>query len=518
MKRRPNIILIMADDMGYSDLGCYGGEIQTPNLDRLAEGGSRWMQFYNCARCCPTRASLLTGQYPHQAGIGFMEHANKWNQQIYEGLKRPEYRGSLSKDCSTVAELLRDAGYQTFMSGKWHLGKRDESEWPCQRGFDRYYGILAGACHYFKPQDWTGLLNDNEPVSELPENYYTTDAFSDMAARFIDEADSDRPFFLYLAYNAPHWPLHAWPQDIARYEGRYSRGWDAIREERFARHKEMGLFARDTSLSPRDPDSHPWEEEPEKQLMERRMEAYAAMVDRMDQGIGTVLNALKRKGCEEDTLIVFLSDNGACAEPYGVESKIPAGAPDSNTGVLLPWANASNTPLRLFKHWTHEGGMRTPFIVHWPGGIEAGVIDQKHFAHVKDLTPTFLEVAGADYDPESFSGKSILPWLTNRGERQEETLFMEHEGNRCVREGKWKLVSFYNEIRLWGAGTGKRTGPWELYDMESDPTELENLVEEHPNRVRHMAAKYDLWAKKTGVVDWESAVKAGGLFDPKEDQ
>jgi arylsulfatase len=518
MSRRPNIVLILVDDMGWSDLGCYGGEIRTPNLDAVADAGTRWTQFYNCARCCPTRASLLTGLYPHQAGIGFMDHGNKWNRQIYDGLDRPQYRGSLDKACPTVAELLRTAGYQTFMSGKWHVGQREPSEYPRARGFDRYYGILAGACNYWRPQDWARLLRDDEPLTDVPPDFYTTDAFSREAARFVDEADPQRPFFLYLAYNAPHWPLHAWPEDIHRYRGRYDAGWDALRDERFARQKQLGLFDPDDRLSPRDPDSHPWSDEPDRPRMAHRMAVYAAMVDRMDQGVGRVLDALRRKDALDDTLIVFLSDNGACAEPYGADSPIPAGPPESDTGVLLPWANASNTPLRLFKHWTHEGGMRTPFIASWPRRIAPGAIDRENFAHVKDLLPTFLDAAGAEYDPARFAGTSILPWLTGDGDRPHETLFMEHEGNRCVRDGRFKLVSFYNERRTWGAGTGPRTGPWELYDIVADPTELHDLAPEHPHRVRDMAERYRDWAERTGVVDWETAVRAGGLYDFREDR
>ena len=309
MTDRPNILLIMNDDMGYSDIGCYGGEVQTPNLDRLATGGLRFTQFYNTAKCCPTRASILTGLHPHQANVGHM----------VQDLDLDGYRGDLSDSCVTIAEVLKAAGYATYMSGKWHvtrfMGDDDpKHSWPRQRGFDRYFGIIAGAANYWQPNT---LTRENDPVDmdSLPSDFFLTDAISDQAVDYIDEhAGKDEPFFLYTAYTAPHWPLHAHDEDIARYAGRFDAGWDQLREQRLARMRDMGLLDESWPLTPRDPRQPPWEEAPDKEWQARRMEVYAAQIDRMDQGIGRIVSALERNGQLDSTLIIFLADNGACAE------------------------------------------------------------------------------------------------------------------------------------------------------------------------------------------------------------
>ena len=309
--KKPNILLILNDDMGYSDLGCYGGEIHSPNLDRLANGGLRFTQFYNTARCCPSRASMLTGLHPHQTGVGHM--------MADDGLEG--YRGDLNDRCVTIAEALKPAGYRTYMSGKWHISRHADPDgpkhsWPRQRGFDRYFGIITGAANYWKPNT---LTRDNEhiPHDELPEGFFLTDAISDEASTFIRdhaEATSDQPFFTYVAYTSPHWPLHAHEEDIGRYEGRFTAGWDQLREERLQRMREMGILDESWALTDRDPTQPPWEEAEHKAWNQRRMEVYAAQIDRMDQGIGRIITALEETGQLENTLILFLADNGGCAE------------------------------------------------------------------------------------------------------------------------------------------------------------------------------------------------------------
>ncbi len=518
--QRPSIVLMMLDDMGFSDIGCYGSEIRTPHLDCMAERGVRYTQFYNCARCCPTRASLLTGLYPHHAGIGYMEPGNRYNRALMENLAACEYQGFLNRNCVTIAEALKPAGYQTFMAGKWHVGTGDGQR-PLQRGFDRYYGIIGGACNYWRPKPHNLRCGD-QPVEELPDEFYTTDQFTDYAIRFLREADRDRPFFLYVAYNAPHWPLHAWAEDIERYRGRYVMGWDELRRRRLARQKKMGLFEPDLELSPRDEESYPWEDEPRKEHMDLRMAVYAAMIDRVDQGIGRLLEVLRAQGREENTLIMFLSDNGGCAEPVGKDSDEPPGPADTYQGYLLPWANASNTPFRLFKHWVHEGGIATPFIACWPTAINGGAINRRQIGHVKDIMPTCLEVAGADY-PATFrghevkrlEGSSLLHSFLDPGSVRNQTIYWEHEGNRAVREGRWKLTCYYNEIHeeMQKVGTGKRTGGWELYDLAADRTELNDLAAEHPEKASELRRKYERWEQKVGALDWERVMKAGGFWN-----
>lgn len=516
LSRRPNILLVMADDMGFSDIGCYGSEIRTPNLDTLAARGIRFSQFYNCARCCPTRASLLTGMYPHRAGIGYMEPGNRYNKPIVEKMAVPEYQGSLRQDAVTLPEALRDAGYQTWMAGKWHVGAA-EGQRPWERGFQRFFGILGGAGNHFRPG---AALYENSQRVVAPASFYSTDAFSGFAARSIREGSREAPFFGYVAYTAPHWPIQAHPDDIARYRGKYKLGWDALRRQRLARLKSQGILTAQTRLSPRHPDAAPWEEA-DQDDMDLRMAVYAAMIDRMDQGVGEILRALRETGQEENTLVVFLSDNGGCAEPYGRNSanQTPPGPAESNTGYYLPWANASNTPFRLFKHWMHEGGIATPLIACWPGQIPAGALQHQQTGHVKDLMATCLEAAGVA-QPASRAGRAALPSdsssllaaMRDPGFSRNEALYWEHEGNRAVREGNWKLVSVYNNIHeeMNRVGTGRRTGHWELYDLANDRTELRNLAAANPDRVQAMAARYQQWASELGVRDWESLLRLGG--------
>ena len=498
--QRPNVVVILADDMGFSDIGCYGGEIRTPNLDRLADHGLRFRNAYNGARCCPTRASLLTGLYAHQTGIGHM--TNEANRRFDKGF--PAYRGELNRRCVTIAEALRPAGYHTWMAGKWHVGT-EQGLWPLDRGFERYYGIVRGACNYFKPGKDKLLTEGNTPVAAVDDDFYTTDAFTDHAIRFVREQQDDAPFFLYLAYNAPHWPLHAWPKDIDRYRGKYGMGWDKLRDERHARQIAMGLVDEQWPLTSRDPKVPAWDEAPakRKEELELRMAIYAAQIDSLDQNVGRLLDTLEATGKLDTTLILFVVDNGGCAEG-GNWGGGPAAQLCTKEGYMLSygrgWANASNTPFRRYKHWVHEGGIATPLIAHWPAAIPAGA--QGRYAdpivHVIDFMTTCVDLAGAQY-PEECGGQAIQPMEgpALRGEDMPERtpLFWEHEGNRAVRHGKWKLT----------AARARGDGQWQLYDMEADRTETNDLVESHPDKARKLAALYDAWAERCGVMPWDKA-------------
>ncbi len=488
---RPNIVLIMADDMGYSDIGCYGGEIETPNLDRLAANGLRFTQFYNTARCCPTRASLLTGLYSHQAGIGHMVGDKGY----------PAYQGYLNDRCVTIAEVLKTAGYQTLMTGKWHVGNK-RGYWPLDRGFERFYGSNTSTGSYFEihkdSYDRRLILDDKEV--EPPEKWYATDAYTDYAIDFIEAAcGEDRPFFLYTAYTAPHWPLHALPEDIAKYRGKYRKGWDELRSERHRRMIELGIIEDRWPLSPRG--GKAWDSlSPAKQdEMDLRMAVYAAMVDRMDQNIGRIVRKLKERGIFDNTLILFLSDNGGCAEGglWGFNREGgPIGSPASYASYGLCWANASDTPFRRYKKWAHEGGIATPLIAHWPAVVESKGELVHEPGHVIDIMATCCDAANAEY-PRRYKGKqivplegkSLLPVLQGRSRAGHEAIHWEHQGNRAIRCGKWKLVS-------------EHPGEWELYDLEQDRTELNDLAEELPDKVAELKAMYAQWAKRCGVRPW----------------
>lgn len=502
---RPNIILIMADDMGFSDVGCYGGEIQTPNIDALAGNGVRFSQFYNAARCCPTRASLMTGLYPHQAGVGFMR----------EDLKHPSYRGNLNDRCVTIAEVLGKAGYNTAMVGKWHLGNKEPHR-PYNRGFDQYSGLTQGAANYFEPGQT--LFRKNKPFNPPEDNFYMTDFFSDSAVDYADTyGRQDEPFFMYLAYTAPHWPIQAPEKDIEKYLGKYMQGWDRLREQRYNRMKEMGLFkSNDWPLSPRDKGAPPWKEVENKAEWDRKMAVYAAMIDRMDQGIGQLMQKLQELGIEENTLVMFLSDNGGCPEAVGRNSTVPPGGSDSFMGYHLPWANASNTPFRLYKHWVHEGGISTPFIAHWPGGIQKQNSITHQTGSIIDVMATCIDVAGAEYPTQfnsreitSLEGKSLLPVFQGEEREGHSHLFWEHEGNRAVRQGKWKLVS-QSYVGWKFLSRFSFTGPrqpiepeWKLYDLEADRIELNDLADQYPRKVNELAARYEEWADKNNVLPWQ---------------
>lgn len=467
---RPNIVIIVCDDMGFSDLGCYGSEINTPNLDALAANGLRFTDFHNNAKCSETRASLLTGL---------------WHQQS-KNLKTPNH--------VTIAEVLKSAGYSTMMSGKWHVAGI-----PPDRGFDRYFGFLSGAINFYTGRDWgsgKNLMRLDRDEFVAPEGFYSTDAFTDYAVEFVDEAlETDAPFFLYLAHNAPHFPLHALPEDIEKYKGKYNVGWDAIRKQRYAKLQELGIVDHTWRLSQRDPKVEPWKDVTTKQaeFLEPMMEVYAAMVDRLDQNIGRLVTHLKDRDQIDNTLILFFSDNGAC--PYQRlrnDVKTP-GPANSDIAYDARWANMCNTPLRLYKQYASEGGSSTPMIAHWPNGISARGKLTGFTSHLVDLMPTVVELANADY-PEQLDGNDILPMegvslvpaLTGNSKSRTRPIFWEFAGNHAVRDGDWKLVA-------------ERSKDWELYNLAADRSETDNLVDSEPNRVRMLASMYDVWAKRTGA-------------------
>ena len=475
---RPNIVLIMCDDMGWSDLGCYGGEIQTPNLDRLAANGIRFTQFYNNGKCTTTRASLLTGLYPRPHGE------------------------LLKSNMVTLGEVMQAAGYQTALSGKWHLG-HGEATHPVYRGFDEFYGLLDGCCNYFDPSivdpPYKGsrsrvFANNLVPVTEFDDAFYTTDAFTDEAIKKVNRFHSKaQPFFLHLCYTAPHYPLHAKPEDIAKYQGKYLVGWDELRRRRFARQIKEGIIESRWQLSAGDSRSYPWESA-DHQFEDRRMAVYAAMIDSMDQNIGRLLSSLEELGIEDNTIVMFLSDNGGCAEePGGRDPAQRRPGPGNDYVAVGPsWGWAQNAPFRRYKSWTHEGGICTPLIVNWPNHVEPGRITRQT-GHIIDLLPTLLEIAGGEY-PQVFNGqtilpvegKSLLPILFGEQREPHHQLYWEWAGSAAVRQGNWKAV--------WD----KLVHKWELYDLDADRTEVSDLSALYPDRLSALAQAYDDWALRTG--------------------
>lgn len=502
MSRQPNVILILADDLGFSDIGCYGSEIATPNLDALARRGVRASAFYNTARCSPSRASLLTGRHPHETGIGILTE----NLSTFGA-----YPGTLSLRFATLAELLKREGYRTCLAGKWHLSHETQvpnESWPTRRGFDHFFGIMPGADSYFHPRN----LWRNEEHCETPrDGFYLTDAISDYAVDFVSSTAAS-PFFLYLAYTAPHWPLHAKDEDIEGYPEIYAAGWDELRERRHRRLCEEGVIGEESGLSERDPSQRAWSDTDNPEWQARRMSVYAAQVQSMDEGIGRVLRAVEQAGDSDDTLVIFLSDNGASAEelpppnsPH-FASRQPTHTPDNrpleigNRPEHLPgpgssfasygraWANLSNTPFRLYKRWVHEGGISTPFIATWPnGGLTAG--DVMHEPHqLTDVLPTVLEAVGAP--AADGPGLSMLDAWRGTG-TSAHPLFWEHVGNAAARDGRWKIVR-------------EADRPWELYDMDDDRSERHDLAGVYPGVVEELAAQWEKWAHKTGVLRWEA--------------
>lgn len=509
--KKPNIVLIMADDMGYSDIACYGGEIETPNLDRLAAGGLRFRQFYNGARCCPSRASLITGLYAHQAGVGHMTNDPEDSTAYNYGL--PAYQGNINNESLTIAEVVKTAGYQTFMAGKWHLGYHDKDKWPLQRGFDKYYGILAGAANYFHPTGKRGLTYMNQSIEPEGKDFYITDAFTNYAIRFVEEntAQSEQPFFLYLAYTSPHWPLNALEKDIEKYRGRYKKGWQALRSKRLARMKKLGVVSLETKLSPDDGANWDALTPAQQEEMDYRMAIYAAQIDRMDQNIGRLIETLEATGELDNTLIFFLTDNGACAEGGelgGGEKKLLG----TEKGYMLSygqsWANASTTPFKKYKHWVHEGGIGTPLIVYWPKVILNSTQGQftDQYGFLPDIMATIVDVTKADYPTHykgnkitALQGSTMLPLLQGKEIAiHREPIFWEHEGNSAVRYGNFKLVKAYEP--------GNQVA-WELYDISKDRSELNDLSTAMPDMVAKLSKDYDTWAHKVEVVRYDEILK-----------
>ncbi|MBI1247873.1 sulfatase-like hydrolase/transferase [bacterium] len=538
---KPNIIVILSDDMGFSDIGCYGSEIKTPTLDSLADSGIRFTQFYNTARCCPTRACLLTGLYPHQAGVGHMVTGG-YDPNVYPG-----YHMELNDRCQTIAEVLKPAGYTTYATGKWHVchdmqPDGPKHDWPLQRGFDHFYGTITGAGSFYDPaalcRGNTLITPENDPKYQ-PEQFYYTDAIADNAVAFLqqhEKASADNPFFLYVAFTSAHWPMHALPEDIAKYDGVYDDGYGAIRAKRFAKMKKLGLINETWEMSEQAGD---WKKEAHKSWESHTMQVYAAMIDRMDQNIAKITKQLKDSGDYDDTLIFFMQDNGGCAEGVGrrKDAKLPearpamaadelqldiipkfardgrpvrhgpetmAGPADTYIAYGRNWANVSNTPFREYKHWVHEGGISTPLIIHWPKGIDAkenGKLETTP-GHLIDVMATCVDVAGASY-PKEVNGKSITPLpgvslsatFTGKQIERPTPIFWEHEANCAVRDGKWKIVRYGN----MGNGTTK---PWELHDMLADRTEQHDLASQQPERVEKMAAQWESWAKEAHVLPW----------------
>ena len=531
---RPNILVILSDDVGFSDIGCYGGEIETPNLDALAANGLRFTQFYNMARCCPTRASLLTGLYPHQAGVGHM-----MDDRGHDG-----YRGTLNRRCATIAEVLSPSGYRCYAVGKWHVTPGQSAEalavttnWPLRRGFDRYYGTIHGAGSYWDP---SSLVRDNTLITAAsdpeyrPQTFYYTDAIAETAVRFLREHGRDHkeaPFFLYAAFTAAHWPMHAKESDIAKYKGRYKAGYEAVRAARWAKQKSLGVVDPQWVVAPAAGD---WSRVRNAAFEERCMEVYAAMVDSMDQGIGRIVAELKAQGQFENTLVLYLQDNGGCAETVGRGANasergdrptlppmapgdpqfnsqpkqtrdgwpvrqgygVMPGGPDTYIAYGREWANVSNTPFREYKHWTHEGGISTPLIAHWPAGIAPAWHNaiETQPAHLIDIMATCVALSGASYPEERdgqklvpMEGVSLLPAFEGKDLQRTQPIFWEHEGNRAVRDGRWKLVARENR-------------PWELYDMDRDRTETHDLAAAQPEMVKKLASKWDAYAARAGVL------------------
>ncbi|SHF28596.1 arylsulfatase [Pedobacter caeni] len=495
---RPNVLIILADDLGFSDIGAFGSEIHTPSLNKLAKEGVIFNQFYNAGRCCPSRASLLTGLYPHQAGIGDM----------VQDKGTEAYQGYLSKHSATIAELLKPQGYQTIVSGKWHVGLVP-SAFALNRGFDKSFTLQNNGSSYFNSQP---LYNDGRTVTfqlngkELKRqdtSLYLTQAITNFALKSLDEIkDQPNPFFLYVAYNAPHWPIQALPEDIAKYKGRYLSGWDELRQERYKKLRASGILKKEWALSPRFGNVKEWKRlsAEEKEMWDTRMAIYAAMIDRMDAGIGQILAKIKEIKRDKNTLILFLSDNGGSADEvknwnYVTQKNGTPGSVNSIDSYEAPWGNASNTPFRLFKKNTHEGGISSPFIAWYPGLIPSGSLNEEP-AHLIDILPGILELTGTRYpllfkgdSLTALPGRSLLTALKGEKGNKGRALFWEHEGSRAVREQDWKLVAELN-------------APWELYNLKTDRTETQDLAGKYPEKVKQLEKKYLEWARSVGVQDW----------------
>lgn len=496
---RPNIIVIMVDDMGFSDIGPYGSEIPTPHLDAMADHGVRFSQFYNTGRCCPTRASLLTGLYSHQAGIGWMT--------TDQG--QPGYAGQLNNQCVTIAEVLGSAGYFTAMTGKWHVGF-EHGVTPWGRGFDRSLNLPAGGLHFSNQTGSKGsaklYLNGQQidrDDSQFNPPWYGSDLWTEQGLKFVDEAVAeDKPFFWYLAHVAPHFPCMAPEETIAKYRGKFMKGWDKLREERYARQIKAGLIDEKWKLEPRPEEIPAWDSltDEKQKRYDDMMAIYAAMIEEVDKNIGKLISGLRKRKQLHNTLILFLADNGGNAEA-GVPGKYTGdqpGDPHSNVFIGKCWAHLNNTPFRKYKHYNHEGGTASPLIAYWPAAIKPktgrdGWITTP--AHVIDIMATCVDLGNASYPQKlndvpitTMQGQSLSPLLTGKGQFAARPLFWEHEGNAAVRLGDRKLVK---------AGS---KGEWELFDMKADRTEQTNLATSKPTEVTNLAAKWNQWARSANVL------------------
>ncbi|MGQ8338928.1 arylsulfatase [Sunxiuqinia sp. A32] len=509
---KPNILLLMVDDMGYSDLGCYGGEIQTPNIDQLASQGIRFTQMHNSARCCPTRASLLTGHHPQQAGINGM------------GV-------NLAMNTATIAEVLKENGYHTGMTGKWHLSQTkpvddpvEQLRWmahqvdygpfspvenyPSNRGFEEHWGVIWGVVNYFDP---FSLVHNEEAIKEVPEDFYITDFITQKSIDLIDEYGKDnKPFFLYVAHTAPHWPLHALPEDIEKYKDTYKDGWEALRKSRYERMAEMGIIDKNTYSLPENSSGRAWADVEKKDYESACMSVHAAMIDRVDQGVGQIIQKLKETGQYENTIIMVLSDNGASYErgyPPGFDrpgftrdstiieyNSDHPGAETTWNYIGRAWASASNTPFRYWKMESYEGGTSTPFIVHWPAGLKGqeNTIN-RGVTHVIDVLPTCLDVSDVDY-PEMVNGqktitpvgKSLMPLLLGETTSIHDTLYWEHQRGRAIRTAEWKMSALPNK-------------DWELFNINEDHTEMNDLSDQYPEKVAELDKAWKKWATDLNI-------------------
>ncbi len=483
---RPNIIVILVDDMGYSDIGCTGSEIETPNLDKMASKGVLFTHCYNTSRCCPSRAALLTGQYQWDAGIGHMDTDKS---------ELPEYQGYLNNESVTIAEVLKDNGYQTFMSGKWHVGHKKREWWPDYRGFEQFYGTPAGGGIYFYPSKFyeRPVFWNGEQVHP-DSTWYSTDAFTEYSIDYIKNRRSkNKPFFMYMAYIAPHFPLQAKDEDIEKYLGKYDVGYDVIRNQRFEKQKKLGIVDENLPIS--EPIYNDWKEVGKKDIQARKMAVYAAMMDNLDQNIGLLMKSLKEEGIMDNTIVMFLSDNGGCPANFNKTPGAEIGSRNSNAAYGI-WYNVSNTPYRMGKRRQHEGGIITPLIVHWPNGIKNPGLVTKEPAHIMDIMPTCLEIAGIEYPSEykaaeldPLDGNSFLTLLNGGIQDKNRVYYWEHEGNKAVRKGDWKLVALHKK-------------GWELYNINNDPYELNDLKEENPKIADELLQLYRQWTKKHDVKNW----------------
>ena len=533
---RPNIVILFADDLGYSDIGCFGGEIETPALDTLAENGLRMTQFYNTGRCCPSRASLLTGLYPHQAGIGLM---------VYQNYPGEGYRGHLNDECVTFGDVAQTAGYKTYMVGKWHAGHVPEAL-PEVRGFDHFTGVYLHIDSYWKVLKGCDIYRDGELLIEAQEHptnpyhpdqeFYTTDFFTDAAIDYLEQAAEapDTPFLLHVCYNTPHFPLEAPDDLIEKYRGRYKDGWDVLREEKFEKMKELGLL-RSAQKLPRgkqheevrveglpfkdllDRDYLPaWDQlsSEEQEELDFRRAMYAAQVERMDYGIGRIVEQLEKQGMLDNTVIMFFSDNGCSGELdlYGMNwpeyTRANYSEWRNKGGWSISqgqcWAHYSNTPLRKYKQYVHEGGIASPFLVHWPEGINRSYeIDDRQFFHLIDLMPTICDLTGGEY-PKEHNGQKIKPapgmsmlpyWQDPELTPEERTLYWQHLNHSAIRQGDWKLVTLND----------RDANRWELYDFSNDRSETENVIEEHPEIAQELSKAWQSWAEESNVFPFPEA-------------